>query len=305
MTAARTLVTALLAGAIAGLSGCASLDSMRGEFVGLRYLQSAGQQLRRLPVDRARAVRHLDRALALLPDSPTVTALAGPLYVEARAYEKALPLLAPTQEEHDRERTILFAQCLLETGQRERGIRVCRKQIAEAVALRRRKAIGGAQFALLMNAAGYILADANAELAPAQAAIKEAVKLRPLEPAFVDSMGWVRFRQGHIRDAAFYLERAVRLCPREHPEILYHLGVAYARLGRIGDAERALRRAQWLDPDYDEVKAELRRLGRELPQPQLALACPPLSGVQALRWVDDGTLADIPSDGQRVRSGLP
>ena len=87
MSAARTLITALLAGLVAGLSGCAQMDSMRREFVGLRYVQSAAQQLGRLPVDRARAVRRLDRALALLPDDPTVRTLAGPLYVEAGAYE--------------------------------------------------------------------------------------------------------------------------------------------------------------------------------------------------------------------------
>jgi len=289
LSAARTLIIALLAGLVAGLSGCAQMDSMRREFVGLRYVQSAAQQLARLPVDRAGAVRNLDRALALLPDDPTVRTLAGPLYVEAGAYERALPLFALTDEDQDRQRDVLFAQCLLQTGQRQRGIGICRKQIAEAVGLRRRKAIGSAQFALLMNAAGYILADANADLGPAEAAIKEAVKLRPLQPAFVDSMGWVRFRQGHLKDAAFYLERAVRLCPHEHPEILYHLGVAYARLGRIGDAERTLKRVCWLDPGYEEARTELRRLGRELPQPLFALACratgahPPLPRLRGTR----------------------
>jgi tetratricopeptide (TPR) repeat protein len=275
---ARAPAAALLAAAVMALSGCAQVDSLRREFVGLRYLQTAEQRLARLPLDRARATHELDRALTLLPDHPTVRSRAGPLYAQAGAYQKALPLLAETPdgtqgaEARGLDSTMLLAQCLLQTGQRERGAEICRKEIARALKERRGRDIGTAEFAMVMNDAGYMLADASIDLPRAAAAIKQALDLSPLQPAFVDSMGWVRLRQGRFKEAAFYLERAVRLAHHENPEMLYHLGVAYARLGRIGEAEKALERARYLDPGYEEVQAELRRLGRELPPPGLALA---------------------------------
>lgn len=271
MRSARAPLAALLTTAAIGLNGCAQVDGMRREFVGLRYLQTAEQRATRLPLDRARMTRETDRALTLLPDDPTVRSKAGPLYVQAGAHQKALPLVTAAAEAREPHSAILLAQCLLQTGQRERGAEICRTEIARAQRERRGRDIAPAEFAMVMNDAGYMLADANIDLSRAAAAIKQALDLSPLQPAFVDSMGWVRLRQGRLKEAAFYLERAVRLARRENPEMLYHLGVAYARLGRIREAEKALKRARYLDPGYEEVQAELRRLGRELPRPGLAL----------------------------------
>ena len=276
MSAFRGPVLALLAALMACVSGCAKLDELRTEFVALRYVQSATAQVTGLPMQRAKAVRALDRALELAPDHPTVKRRAGVLYVAARAYDKALPLLEETAKTDDPRRKMLHAQCLLNTGEVERGTAICRKQLAQAAALRRGKSMNRLEYAVILNDAGYILADANVEVTRAAAAIKAALKLVPLDASITDSMGWVFFREGRMKDAAFYLERAVRLAGREHPEVLYHLGATYARLGRIADSERALKRALELDPDCDEAKAELRRLGRQLPRPTLARAPAPV-----------------------------
>lgn len=272
MSALRGAALALLVALVACVSGCAKLDELRTEFVALRHVQSATARVTRLPIQRAEAVRELDRALELAPDHPTVKRRAGLLYVAARAYDKALPLLEESAKTEDPRRQMLLAQCLLNTGEAERGAEICRKQLARATALRRSKSMGRFEYAVILNDVGYILADANTEVKRAAEAIRAALKLLPLDASITDSMGWVRFREGRMKDAAFYLERAVRLGRREQPEVLYHLGAAYARLGRMGDAERALRRTLELDPDYDEARTELRRLGRELPRPALARA---------------------------------
>jgi tetratricopeptide (TPR) repeat protein len=99
----------------------------------------------------------------------------------------------------------------------------------------------------------------------------------PLQGAFVDSLGWAHYRKGELQDAAFYLERARRHVVREDPEILYHLGVVYGRLGRYSEATDALEKARRLAPDWELVQKELRRLGRILPPPVVAgsRAAPP------------------------------
>ncbi|MEA3400277.1 MAG: tetratricopeptide repeat protein [Armatimonadota bacterium] len=251
------------------LGGCSTADRMRREFVAMRYMQQAQRHLLELPRHTSRAERELDRALALMPQDEELRSRAAHLYVSARAWRKAVRLLEG-QEDPSRADRIVLGQALMQAGERERGARICLEVIEEAHRLYEAGQIGRADYAGVLNNAGYVMADASARLDEAYRAVKRATKAFPLEASFVDSLGWALLRMGNHRDAAFYLERARRLSPSENPEILYHVGVAYARLSRYGDAEDALRRAAHLDPDFEAVKRELERLGRILPRPVLA-----------------------------------
>lgn len=269
----RTAALALLA--VVTLAGCEGPDGMRRQFVALRYLQSAETRLTELPRDVERAVAELDQAMELLPADEGLRERAGPAYVAGRAYDRAIPLLreqvlADRPEPVKRHFRVMLAQCLLRTGQTEEGIAICRAVLAEAGQLHRDGKMGAGEFALTLNDAGYVLADAGVELERARKAIEAAVDLQPLQGAFVDSLGWVLYQQGEYQDAAFYLERALRLSGREDPEMLYHLGATYARLGRLAEAETALRKARWADPSWPAVQQELRRLGRTLVPPLMS-----------------------------------
>jgi len=258
------------------LTGCDGPDAMRRQFVALRYLQSAEARLTALPRDVPRAVAELDRALALLPNDEGLRERAAFAYVAARAYDRALPLLreqvlADHPEPVRRRYQIMLAQYLLRSNNKQEGIAICRAVIAEAGQLRRAGKMGAFEFALTLNDAGYVLADAGVELERARKAIEAAVELQPLEAAFLDSLGWVLYQQGEYRDAAFYLERAVRLRERDDAEMLYHLGAALARIWRLADAERLLRRAQWADPSWPVIEEELRRLRRNILLPMIPI----------------------------------
>ena len=67
--------------------------------------------------------------------------------------------------------------------------------------------------ASLLNALGYSLADRNQKLPRAETLIRKALEASPDNPAFLDSLGWVRFRRGDIPGALPYLERAYRIFP--------------------------------------------------------------------------------------------
>lgn len=265
-------IIAALALTLAGLllGGCTA-DRMRTDFVATRYVQDAEAKLTRLPRDAAGARRALDRAAALLPPDSGMRLRVARLYVAARGYVQARALLeAAPEPQLDPADRALLGYCLLKTGERERGAELCLRVIRDAEAMRASGAIGREQWALLLNDAGYLLIDAGAEIEAAADAVRQAAEAMPLQPAFVDSHGWALARQDRLMDAAFYLERARRQSPRDDPEMLYHLGVVYARLERFRDAEEMLRRAHRLDPDLDEAQEELRRLGRILPPPALA-----------------------------------
>jgi len=251
------------------LAGCRT-DEMRRDFVGARYLQQAEKHLQQLPRDTARAQRELDRAAALLPENRETSLRLARLYVLARNYHTAAELFEalPDLGRHDR---TLLAYCLLQTGRREAGTRMGLRVIVEADDLYRSGAITRSEWALLLNDAGYLLIDGGANLDAAHDALRRAVEAFPLEAPIADSWGWALVHRGELTEAAFYLERAQRHQAREDPEMLYHLGVVYSRLERISDARRVLKRAAELDPNFEPAQRELRRLGRILPPPNLAM----------------------------------
>ena len=60
-----------------------------------------------------------------------------------------------------------------------------------------------------LNYLGYMLADRNVWLDEAYKMIQRAVELVPNSGAYLDSLGWVYFRQGKLTDAERILIRAV------------------------------------------------------------------------------------------------
>ena len=93
-----------------------------------------------------------------------------------------------------------------------------------------------------LNYLGYSLADRGLKLPEAEALIREAVRLQPTNPAYLDSLGWVHFKQGRSTEAVAELELAAARGPED--ETLWdHLGDAYAAVGGTVAAWRAWKRA--------------------------------------------------------------
>lgn len=108
------------------------------------------------------------------------------------------------------------------------------------------------------NALGYSLADRGQRLEEAQQLIERALELSPEDPFILDSLGWVRFRQGHLQDAATHLQRAYGI--RADPEIAAHLGEVLWRLDRREDANRLFDEALRAHPDNTVLRDTAARL---------------------------------------------
>lgn len=263
------LVALLLALSTVLLAGCGQVDSIRREFVAMRYMQQAEAHAVGVPHESARAVAELDRAVALMPADEELQRRAALLYAAARAWERAIPLFEAQDglETGDR---LAYANCLLKAGRVEAGAQICLDILDATLKQRTASGVTPPEAALLLNDAGYILADADLHVDKAWEAVNLAVEAMPLQAAFVDSLGWAAYRRNELTDAAFYLERARRHSPYDDPEMLYHLGVVYSRQGRHSDAVKVLREARTLAPDWSEVQEELTRISRILPAPGLA-----------------------------------
>ncbi len=79
-----------------------------------------------------------------------------------------------------------------------------------------------AQNMTAMNGLGYVLADTDADLERAFNLCKKAVDNQPDNAAYLDSLGWVYFKQKKYLDARVYLKRALEKHP-DHPVIKQHL----------------------------------------------------------------------------------
>ena len=88
----------------------------------------------------------------------------------------------------------------------------------------------------MLNYLGYTWVDQSQNLKTAMDYIRKAVKLKPDDGYYVDSLGWAYYRLGNLQAAVENLERAVELKP-DDPIINDHLGDAYWRVGRTLEAK--------------------------------------------------------------------
>lgn len=108
------------------------------------------------------------------------------------------------------------------------------------------------------NALGYSLAERNLRLQEAFKLIEKALELAPEDPFIMDSMGWVQFRLGRLKEAESLLRRAYELRP--DVEIAAHLGEVLWSKGQKDDAQKVWLDAKAKDPQNDTLKSTLARL---------------------------------------------
>lgn len=114
-----------------------------------------------------------------------------------------------------------------------------------------------------LNYLGYMYAEHGIHLAEARKLIERAVELDPQNGAYLDSLGWVRFRQNDLDGAKAVLLRAAERMPTD-PTVQEHLGDIQAKLGRRSEAVALWRKSLSLAPDEPEkIEKKIHELGSE------------------------------------------
>ena len=111
----------------------------------------------------------------------------------------------------------------------------------------------------LLNYLGYSWVDQGKNLEKAMDLIRKAVKLKPDDGFYVDSLGWAHYRQSEFEEAARQLERAVELEPND-PIINDHLGDAYWQVGRRNEAKFQWSQALTLKPEPEDQARIAKKL---------------------------------------------
>lgn len=112
------------------------------------------------------------------------------------------------------------------------------------------------------NALGYSFAERNIRLEEAYTLIERALSMAPDDPFIMDSMGWVKFRLGRLKEAEVLLRKAYSIRP--DPEIAVHLGEVLWVIGMHDDARKFWRDASTKDPKNDTLRNTLARLQVQL-----------------------------------------
>ncbi len=97
-----------------------------------------------------------------------------------------------------------------------------------------------------LNGLGYTLVDRTGRISEAAAYIEKAYQLEPENPAIVDSMGWLRYKQGDVNGALHYLQIAYQ--NDRHSEIAAHYAEVLAQAGQGNQAYAVWQAAYQKDP---------------------------------------------------------
>ncbi len=104
-----------------------------------------------------------------------------------------------------------------------------------------------------MNYLAYTYAELGTELVEAEKLARRALKMKPKDAYIKDTLGWILYKQGKLREAVRTLELAHQLNPEESV-IAEHLGDAYYQYQLFTKAKDMYERAARIEKNEDNVK---------------------------------------------------
>jgi len=113
-------------------------------------------------------------------------------------------------------------------------------------------------YAPALNYLGYTYADKGMKLDEAETLVKKAVALEPDNGSYIDSLGWLYFKENKYDEAEKYLNSAAEKI--SDPVVFEHLGDLYAKQNRTLDAWNAYRKAQDLGLDKKTIKKKIKEM---------------------------------------------
>jgi tetratricopeptide (TPR) repeat protein len=199
--------------------------------------------------DRKEALTLLDDYVSEHPESEVDLTLAkAHLLADHGEADAAVELLGASLERHPRHPSIEYERAVIleQAGRVHDSVEALQRLLTERT-----------DDPTLLNALGYTLADHNLELSHAESLIRRALAVMPDNPAALDSLGWVRFRQGDSKAALASLERAYSIS--HDAEIAAHWGEALWVSGDHSQARKVWAAALAREPDSHPLKATLAR----------------------------------------------
>jgi Flp pilus assembly protein TadD len=175
----------------------------------------------------------LRKALALQPDLVDSYLTLGELYVKSGKYDQAL---AELNTALGRNPSNLSALMLSGSVHEVKGD-IPRAQVAYEKVL-----AVAPRFAPAANNLAYLYSEHGGDQEKALQLAQTAKEVAPDDPRISDTLGWILYKRGVYQRALGELqESASKLA--DNPEVQYHLGLTYYKLGNMAGAKQALGKA--------------------------------------------------------------
>ena len=114
------------------------------------------------------------------------------------------------------------------------------------------------EYHLALNSLGYLYAEESIRLKEAEEMIKKALVFEPNNGAYIDSLGWVYYKQAKYEQAVQELERAIQFFP--DPIIYEHLADAYLKQDNLIKARENWQKSLEIDSKENlRVKEKLEQ----------------------------------------------
>jgi tetratricopeptide (TPR) repeat protein len=199
------------------------------------------------------ALETLERAQTKFPQSFAGEFFSGLAYASMKDYSNAVARLVAAEviaRATDTNRlTHLFYFQLGSAYERNRQFEEAERHLGKAVEL-------SPAFSEALNYLGYMWADRGTNLTAARDMIEKALKVEPENPAYMDSMAWVLYKQGDHAKALEWQLKAVEKEKEPDPTLFDHLGDIYAALKQPEKAAEAWKKSLELQPS-EEIKKKL------------------------------------------------
>ncbi|GGK78494.1 tetratricopeptide repeat protein [Amphritea balenae] len=151
----------------------------------------------------------------------------------------ALSLLDEALQQHNNDINLLYTRAMTLDPQ---DISLIEKDLRQVLELE-------PDNSMALNALGYTLTIYTDRLDEAFDLISKAHQLNPQDPAILDSMGWILYKQGKARDSISFLKQAWDAFP--DPEVSSHLIQAYHAAGQEQQALDLLQQELLKHPDNE------------------------------------------------------
>jgi len=222
--------------------------------------------------DPGRAVKVLSEARGRFSNSPEIVYYLALAQREAKQTQQALATFAEAQHEAELEdNEILNAKFYFHYGATAEQAGLYEKA---ADLFRKSIAIDPANSADACNYLGYMWAEQGVHLDEAREMINRALQMEPNNGAYLDSLGWVEFRQGKFEQALADLVRATQNISRDDPVLFDHLGDTYLKLNRMPQALESWQKALMLDPQNKKLADKIDNAKTKLSKGQTQNANP-------------------------------
>jgi tetratricopeptide (TPR) repeat protein len=206
--------------------------------------------------DPERAVKFLAEARRRFSGAPEIVYYLAIAQREAKQTQRAVATFeeALREAQLDQDNEIVNAKFYFNYGVTAEQAGLYEKA---ADLLQRSIALDPANAAEAYNYLGYMWADLGMHLDEAMEMIQRALQIEPNNGSYLDSLGWVEFRQGKFDQALADLLRAAKNMDREDPIVFEHIGDTYLKLHCVPEALESWQKAFALDPKNKKLAEKI------------------------------------------------